>query len=129
MWRPIPILHIHVPQALVQLRHGQLQGRFQGIELGRRGVPGNQAPGRAELVLKYHHGKLRQGPVLAPEQVLETAGRNVGGPQYLRHPGIGQALFQKEPGRSRQDPALRVLAVVSACDKSSLQYFWSVLQL
>ena len=72
-------LHIHVPEALVQLRHGQLQGRFQGIELGGRGVPGNQASGRAELVLKYHHGKLRQGPVLAPEQVLEAAGRNIGG--------------------------------------------------
>ena len=52
---------------------------FRAIELGGRGVPGNQASGRAELVLKHHHGKLRQGPVLAAEQVLEAAGRNIGG--------------------------------------------------
>ena len=61
--------------------------------------------------------------VRGAENVLERAVGNLGLFNDLRQRRPPVALFQKEPGRSRQDPALRVLAVVSACDKSSLQYY------
>ena len=97
-------LDIDLPQVLIELRQGHLDGGLHSVDIHRRQLGSRRGAGHGELVGKHELHQLRQDPVLGPENVLENA---VGYRRLMNDFGNGGffvPLFQKQLHAHGEDP-------------------------
>ena len=118
-------LHIDLPQVLVQLRQGHLDGGLRGVDIGGGQLLPGDVPGHGELVGEHELRQLRQDAVLGPEDILENAVGHRRLVDDLRHGGFFVTLLQKQLDADRQNPFFG--GQTGACDGRNthfLPYIW-----
>ena len=106
-------LEINFPQALVQLREGQLDGRFRRIGVHRRQTVAHKPPRHAELPAEHGLHQLHEHRVLGGEQVLKAPPRHAGLLHDLGDGGLPIPLLQKQADAHGKDLLFRFDTVFS----------------